>query len=74
MTRDLLLERILRLDMAGALALLGEIFPLNPDPALGLDFGEPPGPREGGAYAALWRRQQESAAVQDEAEPELAPT
>lgn len=54
-TRDLLLERILRLDMDGALALLGEIFPLNPDPALGLDFGEPPGPREGGAYAALHR-------------------
>lgn len=54
-TRELLLERILRLDMDGALALLGEIFPLNPDPALGLDFGEPPGPREGGAYAALHR-------------------
>ncbi len=54
-TRDLLLERILRLDMTGALALLGEIFPVNPDPALGLDFGEPAGPREGGAYAALHR-------------------
>ena len=54
-TRELLLERILRLDMSGALALLGEIFPLNPDPALGLDFGEPPGPREGGAYAAFHR-------------------
>lgn len=54
-TRELLLERILRLDMAGALALLGQIFPLNPDPALGLDFGEPAGPREGGAYAAFHR-------------------
>jgi len=54
-TREVLLERILRLDMNGALALLGEIFPLNPDPAIGLDFGEPPGPREGGAYAAFHR-------------------
>lgn len=54
-TRELLVERILRLDMNGALALLSEIFPINPDPALGLDFGEPPGPREGGAYAALHR-------------------
>jgi phosphoenolpyruvate carboxylase len=54
-TRELLVERILRLDMNGALALLSEIFPVNPDPALGLDFGEPPGPREGGAYAALHR-------------------
>ena len=55
LTRDLLVERILRLDMDGAIALLGEIFPLNPDAALGLDFGEPPGPREGGAYAAFHR-------------------
>lgn len=54
-TREGLMERILRLDVAGAVALLGEIFPLNPDPTIGLDFGEPPGPREGGAYEALHR-------------------
>jgi len=54
-TRELLVERILRLDMDGALVLLGEIFPLSPDEAIGLDFGEPPGPREAGAYEALHR-------------------
>ena len=31
------------------------IFPRDPDPTLGLDFGEPPGPREGGTYEALHR-------------------
>jgi phosphoenolpyruvate carboxylase len=53
MSRDALLERILRLDIPGALALLGEIFPLKRDPTEGLDFGEPPGPREAGTYEAL---------------------
>ncbi len=55
MTREALLERILRLDIPASLASLGEIFPLAPDPTAGLDFGEPPGPREGGAYQALHR-------------------
>jgi phosphoenolpyruvate carboxylase len=54
-TREGLVERILRLDISGSLTLLAEIFPLNPDPTTGLDFGEPPGPREGGAYEALHR-------------------
>lgn len=54
-TREGLIERILRLDIPGTIALLSEIFPLNPDPTIGLDFGEPPGPREGGAYEALHR-------------------
>ncbi|RDJ27403.1 phosphoenolpyruvate carboxylase [Bosea caraganae] len=54
-TREGLMERILRLDIPGSLTLLAEIFPLNPDPTIGLDFGEPPGPREGGAYEALHR-------------------
>jgi phosphoenolpyruvate carboxylase len=54
-TRDALVERILRLDIPASLSLLGEIFPLAPDPTTGLDFGEPPGPREGGAYEGLHR-------------------
>jgi phosphoenolpyruvate carboxylase len=37
------------------LALLADIFPLRPDPTIGLDFGEPPGPRETGTYEALHR-------------------
>ncbi|MDR6872701.1 phosphoenolpyruvate carboxylase [Bosea sp. BE125] len=55
LTREALIERILRLDIPASLLLLGEIFPLNPDPTIGLDFGEPPGPREGGTYEALHR-------------------
>lgn len=55
MTREGLMERILRLDIPASLTALSEIFPLDPDPTIGLDFGEPPGPREGGAYAALHR-------------------
>ncbi len=54
-SRDVLLERILRLDVPAALALLGDVFPLRVDPTAGLDFGEPPGPREGGTYEALHR-------------------
>lgn len=55
MTRDLLVERLLTLDVPASLKLLGEIFPRDPDPTLGLDFGEPAGPRDGGTYEALHR-------------------
>ena len=54
-SRDILLERLLRLDVPGSLTLLTDVFPLRPDPTAGLDFGEPPGPREGGTYEALHR-------------------
>ncbi|MET0428673.1 MAG: phosphoenolpyruvate carboxylase, partial [Microvirga sp.] len=52
LTRDALLERFLRLDIDGCLALLDEVFPITPDPTLGLNFGEPPGPRDVGTYEA----------------------
>nr|WP_082358999.1 phosphoenolpyruvate carboxylase [Bosea sp. AAP35] len=55
LTREALMERLLQLDVPACLALLGEIFPLKPDPTIGLDFGEPPGPREAGTYEALHR-------------------
>lgn len=55
LTREALMERILRLDIPASLALLAEIFPLSPDPTIGLDFGEPPGPRAEGTYEALHR-------------------
>ncbi|GJE25542.1 phosphoenolpyruvate carboxylase [Methylobacterium organophilum] len=51
-TREMLLERFLRLDIDGCLQLLGEIYPITPDPTLGLNFGEPPGPRDVGTYEA----------------------
>lgn len=51
-TREALLERFLRLDIEGCLTLLDEIFPVTPDPTLGLNFGEPAGPRDVGTYAA----------------------
>ncbi len=51
-TRAQLLERFLRLDIDGSLALLDEIFPVTPDPTLGLNFGEPAGPRDVGTYEA----------------------
>ncbi len=51
-TRDALIERFLRLDIDGCLALLNEIFPVTPDPTLGLNFGEPAGPRDVGTYEA----------------------
>ncbi|CAO4176969.1 phosphoenolpyruvate carboxylase [Methylorubrum populi] len=50
LTREMLLERFLRLDIDGCLKLLDEIFPVTPDPTLGLNFGEPPGPRDVGTY------------------------
>ncbi|ACL59371.1 phosphoenolpyruvate carboxylase [Methylobacterium nodulans ORS 2060] len=49
-TREILIERILRLDVASCLKALDEIFPVAPDPTLGLNFGEPPGPRGVGTY------------------------
>ncbi|MBW6397745.1 phosphoenolpyruvate carboxylase [Roseomonas sp. HJA6] len=51
-TRDSLIARLLQLDVPPVLDLLGQIFPAAPDPASGLDFGEPAGPREGASYAA----------------------
>lgn len=54
-TREELLERVIRLDVPGSLTLLEGIFPLRPDPTLGLDFGETPTPREGQTYEALHR-------------------
>ncbi|GJE60245.1 phosphoenolpyruvate carboxylase [Methylobacterium trifolii] len=51
-TREQLLERFLRLDIEGCLTLLDEIFPVTPDPTLGLNFGEPAGPRDVGTYEA----------------------
>jgi phosphoenolpyruvate carboxylase len=49
-TREQLIERFLRLDIDGCLAMLDEIFPITPDPTLGLNFGEPAGPRDVGTY------------------------
>lgn len=51
-TRDSLIARLLQLDVPPVLDMLGQIFPAAPDPASGLDFGEPAGPREGASYAA----------------------
>ncbi len=44
-TREALVRRLLRLDVPGALAVLAEVFPAAPDPAAGLDYAEPAGPR-----------------------------
>lgn len=52
MTREQLLERFLRLDIEACLKLLEDIFPITPDPTLGLNFGEPAGPRDVGTYEA----------------------
>jgi phosphoenolpyruvate carboxylase len=49
--REGLLRGILQLDVERALALLGEVFPAAPDPAVGLDFHEPAPAREGASYA-----------------------
>ncbi|GJD35234.1 phosphoenolpyruvate carboxylase [Methylobacterium aerolatum] len=49
-TREQMLERFLRLDIEGCLKILDEIFPNEPDPTLGLNFGEPAGPRDTGTY------------------------
>lgn len=55
MSRPVLLERLIRLDVPGAIDLLERIFPRRPDPSLGLDFGEAPTPRGGDAYESLHR-------------------
>jgi phosphoenolpyruvate carboxylase len=47
-TREELLRRLLRLDVAGATALLDRVFPSGPLPDAGLDFAEPPSPRRTG--------------------------
>ena len=50
-TREGLLRLLLRLDVAGATALLDKVFPAGPPPDAGLDFAEPPSPRRaGGGY------------------------
>ncbi|MGY2049886.1 phosphoenolpyruvate carboxylase [Methylobacterium sp. JK268] len=54
-TRESLIERILRLDVPGCLKALEDIFPVTPDPTLGLNFGEPAGPRGVGTYEAEHR-------------------
>jgi len=50
LSREQMLERFLRLDIDGCLTLLDGIFPNEPDPTLGLNFGEPAGPRDTGTY------------------------
>jgi phosphoenolpyruvate carboxylase len=47
-TRDALLRRLLRLDVAGATALLDRVFPAGPPPDAELDFAEPAAPRRAG--------------------------
>ena len=49
-TRQGLEAALLRLDVPGALKLLGEIFPAAPDPSADQDYAEPPAPRAVGAY------------------------
>ncbi|WP_207791941.1 phosphoenolpyruvate carboxylase [Siccirubricoccus phaeus] len=51
-TREALVLRLLQLDVEPALKLLAEVFPAAPGEVLGLDFHEPPAPREGLSYAA----------------------
>ncbi|MBD0274190.1 MAG: phosphoenolpyruvate carboxylase, partial [Acetobacteraceae bacterium] len=47
-TREALVRRLLRLDVAGAADLLDKVFPSGPSPEAGLDFAEPPSPRHAG--------------------------
>jgi phosphoenolpyruvate carboxylase len=49
-SRQALTLRIYRLDVPASLTLLAQIFPLKPDGAADLDYGEPPGPRAAAAY------------------------
>ncbi len=49
-TRAMLDAAFLRLDVERALALLGEIFPASPDPAVEADYAEPRAPRATEAY------------------------
>ncbi|MFT8243971.1 phosphoenolpyruvate carboxylase [Roseomonas sp. BN140053] len=46
--RNGLVQRLLRLDVEGAAALLDEVFPAAAPPEAALDFGEPPAPRHEG--------------------------
>ncbi len=50
-TRAALEARILRLDIPASLALLSEVFPASPDPAVERDYAEPRGPQMAAAYA-----------------------
>jgi phosphoenolpyruvate carboxylase len=47
-TRDGLVQRLLRLDVEAAVALLDQVFPAAAAPAEALDYAEPPAPRHGG--------------------------
>ena len=49
-TRQGLETALLRLDLANALALLGENFPAAPSPSARYDHGEPPAPQGTGSY------------------------
>jgi phosphoenolpyruvate carboxylase len=51
-TREMLVRRILQLDVEPVLRLLEDIFPATPGPVVGLDFYEPAPSREGMSYAA----------------------
>ncbi|MFC7607426.1 hypothetical protein [Teichococcus aestuarii] len=48
LTREGLVQRLLRLDVEGAVALLDQVFPIADPPGAELDFAEPPAPRHGG--------------------------
>jgi phosphoenolpyruvate carboxylase len=50
-TRPSLEAAILRLDIEASLAMLAEIFPAAPDPAVDCDYGEPAPPHGTAAYA-----------------------
>jgi phosphoenolpyruvate carboxylase len=47
-TRDGLVQRLLRLDVPGAVDLLEQVFPAEDPPGAALDFAEPPAARHGG--------------------------
>ncbi|PHK93136.1 phosphoenolpyruvate carboxylase [Pseudoroseomonas rhizosphaerae] len=47
-TREGLVQRLLRLDVDGAVSLLDEVFPIADPPGAELDFAEPASPRHGG--------------------------
>jgi phosphoenolpyruvate carboxylase len=49
-TREALLLRLLRLDVPGALVILGEVFPYEPDASVDRDYAEPRGPRAASSY------------------------
>jgi phosphoenolpyruvate carboxylase len=49
-TRELVTQRVLRLDIPNVVKALKDIFPAESDLSGGLDYGEPPGPRSDDAY------------------------